>query len=182
MKKKDDDSKQKEMQNNPGVVKGLLEQIGKFLSSRSVPVNNGWPVVTEEDMKQLDAIVSHIIHMRFAKDCDGDIAVEHTLVDRTKFEPLHYHPLPYAHKMESEEEFLNALDIAEMNLGVAQDRFSQLWKISRHRRTEKKDAKSGKGGRRTVPADNFMGTVAANVDNQKTPCGALVPTPAALCR
>jgi hypothetical protein len=50
----------------------------------------------------------------FEKDCDGDLPIQIFVLDRTRCEPDHYQPIPYAHKAASMEE-LNKISEAMMH-------------------------------------------------------------------
>ena len=132
------DDQQKVMQNDPEKVNALLLRMRNFLKGQSVSLDGGWAIVTEADMKEFNELVQGMVELRFGEDADRDRPVNFRLVDRTRFEPMHYWPLRYEHEAETMDDLLEIMHLAEMNLGIATSRFQSLWKILEYRRKEKK--------------------------------------------
>ena len=57
--------------------------------------------------------------MKYESDADGDLPVEVTVVDRNRFNPLHYLPVPYRHKPGTEEGMRNYERVIAANLAQA---------------------------------------------------------------
>ena len=99
------------------IPKELTERIKTFLKERRVS-DGGWAPVTGDDMEQFHAVIYSLIEAKWGADPDGDRPIQYKLVDRTKYWPLHYFPIPYGHDDgKREEEFDNAMT----NLSMAME-------------------------------------------------------------
>lgn len=97
----------------------ISERIRAFLASGQTPSSGGFAPVAEDELEQLHGIVHALIEAKYEADPDGDLPVEASLVDRTRFErPMHI-AIPYTHKP-----YQNYGEV-ELNLLVA-DRFQNL--------------------------------------------------------
>jgi len=94
------------------------QNIKDFLKERRESDGGGWAPVTEEDMDLLHAVIYSLIEAKWGADADGDRPMQYQLIDRTKYWPSHYFPIPYGHKTgKREEEFDNAMT----NLSMAME-------------------------------------------------------------
>jgi predicted RNA-binding Zn-ribbon protein involved in translation (DUF1610 family) len=96
------------------VLSGLID---KFLAEKRVS-DGGLAPVTEEDIVQLHVILNRIIRMKWGADPDGDWPINWQLIDRTRFEPMHYRPVPYEHEAEGVAR-LERLNIVLLNANIA---------------------------------------------------------------
>ena len=55
----------------------------------------------------------------FELDCDGDLPVQVKVLDRTRFQPSHYLPIPYDHKAASIKELNEIGDRLTKNVQIA---------------------------------------------------------------
>lgn len=65
---------------------------------------------------------------KFGVDADGDCPVNVLVIDRTKYEPMHYSPVPYEHLAKTNEDMLVIEDRLLRNLETA---MSQLLRFRR---------------------------------------------------
>ena len=99
-------------------TKKLYELIDKFLKEKRVS-DGGWAPVSMLDFSGLEKIVYQLVQSKWGPDPDGDYPINWVLIDRTRFEPLHYQLMPY-HKMKpnpSADEW--RLERALLNLSIA---------------------------------------------------------------
>lgn len=76
--------------------------------------DGGFAEVGNEDVNDLYDLIHTILEAKFEADPDGDLPINFKIIDRTKFEPLFYYPVPYRHKIkdsdkEAQEELLKTL-------------------------------------------------------------------------
>lgn len=102
----------------------LHKLIDKFLQEKKKSTG-GYAPVSQEEIDMLFIIISDIIALKYQEDPDGDVPVEFALVDRNQYERLHYLPVPYFHKADTEKKQLLALELAHMNVEVANSAFSR---------------------------------------------------------
>jgi hypothetical protein len=122
----------------------LQAKIAAFLEKRTPAGDGGgWATVRPEEVEELHAIMAAIVALKYQGDADGDLPINWVLIDRTRFEPLHFAPVPYHHKATTAEEREEVFDATLFNLQIASDRVYTTLKIRAHRRREEK-AKLGK--------------------------------------
>lgn len=83
-----------------------------------------WDEVTDAEIEAFIEDVETLKENRLPIDCDGDFPVNIIVVDRRKYGPLHYDPVPYDHISPSNEvegALLFNLDIAIDALRVFRD-------------------------------------------------------------
>lgn len=131
------DDQQREEPNDASRYTVFLDRVKQFVENQSVSLDGGWPVVTEADMKEMNELVQKLIELRFDEDCDGDLPVRFQIIDRTRYEAMHYYPLKHEHQAESMEDFMRIMHMAQMNLSIAHDDFNRLWRILEYRTKEK---------------------------------------------
>lgn len=96
----------------------LAKSIDEFLTERRKS-DGGYAPVTELDFNQLCTIIDRIVKMKWSKDPDGDLPIEVEVIDRTRFEPMHYAPVPYEHEVKNALEQGQRLSIVLMNSQIA---------------------------------------------------------------
>jgi len=106
--------------------------IDKFLKERKKSTG-GYAPVSQEEIDTLCNIVQSLIELKYQPDPDGDVPVEFTIVDRTQYERLGYGPIPYIDKANTEKEQLLAVELAHMNMDIANEAFRRtmqhyLWR------------------------------------------------------
>jgi len=114
----------------------LTTRMNEFLKVR-VLSHGGYAPVSEADLKALAQLIRDLIGLKWGADPDGDVPVEVDLVDRTRFERLHFWPMPYTHKGDDANEmpaFERALDVALYNLSVAAGKVETAHLLIRHKR------------------------------------------------
>lgn len=75
----------------------INEQIKVFLMEKRVS-DGGWAPVKPGDIRELSDIIINIARLKWEPDPDGDRPIQCILLDRTKYQPLYFKPLPYPHK------------------------------------------------------------------------------------
>lgn len=120
--------------------KVLNKLVDKFLAERRVS-DGGWAPVTERDLEQLCAIIDRIIRAKWGKDSDGDLPVEWWLIDRTRFQRMHYAPVPYGDEAK-DELALERLNLVLMNANIANRELDVTLRILQNRLREKPKSKS----------------------------------------
>ena len=115
----------------------LQTMIDKFLSERRHSAG-GWAEVQLQDVKDLCAILSELIKRKFEADPDGDLPIEYTIVDRTRFDRMRFEPVPYHHKAQNLEEKQTILDAHMYNLNVAHIAVTCIHNVLRNERTRNK--------------------------------------------
>lgn len=79
------------------------------------------------------AKVTRLAEQTFGRDCDGDLPVDIEIVDRTRYERLHYQPVPYSHKPHDPEERLRLL---HGNLRLALDEVARDMDLRKRKRLQ----------------------------------------------
>lgn len=124
--------------------KNLSNKIERFLGERRRSTV-GLAEVKPEDVEELCVIIMALIEAKFERDPDGDLPVEFKLVDRTRFEPMHFEPVPYLGLARCDnltpDQKQDILDIHMMNLSIAHERLSSAHRILKHERREKTSSK-----------------------------------------
>jgi len=119
--------------------KSLLTKIDRFLAQKRKS-KGGWAEVQPTDVPQLCGIIDALIEAKFDKDPDGDLPIEFTVVDRTRFEPMHFAPTPYLGLAQcgdlTPDQVQDIFDLHMMNLTIAHDRLNVAHNIIRHERTK----------------------------------------------
>jgi len=100
-------------------MKNLIKMLEAFLKKKSESQNGGFAKVSEGEIEDLYKIILRILELKYEKDADGDIPVDFRLVDRTRFEPLHYIPVPYEHQAKNDKERMDILSTLNLNLLIA---------------------------------------------------------------
>lgn len=114
----------------------LQQAIESFLADRRKS-EGGFAPVEKGDMKKLYRVLDLLIDAKWQKDPDGDLPVNYKLIDRTRYEPMHFFTVPYEHKAKTDEEREDILDRHLTNLRMSADRVDNLLKIRRLGRSQK---------------------------------------------
>ena len=113
----------------------LKAKIEKFLStSRDWESQGADKRVDVEDVGALYDIIRGLVRARYVPDYDSSDAIECILVDRSRFERMHFLPVPYAHLEDSNIEV--SLDCAILNSSLATERVYELNKVAQNERLE----------------------------------------------
>jgi len=105
--------------------------IDRFLAERRESDAGGWAPVTLADIERLHIILNKIIRMKWGADPDGDRPINWQLIDRTKFEPMHYDPVPYEHQVEGAAKF-ERLGIVMRNARLANSELDTTLRLMQH--------------------------------------------------
>ena len=100
----------------------LLQRIHGWLNHVRLS-EGGRAKITDDDVDELYDIIDGLIHLKCQKDPDGDLPIEFGLIDRTKFEPMHFRPVLYDFDVGTLEERFQILMGHWSNLSVATGRF-----------------------------------------------------------
>lgn len=106
--------------------KRIHNLVDKFLET-CVKSDGSWQEVSRADMEMLYKLMDAIIDKKWPRDCDGDSVINFQFIDRKKYEPNHFHLVPYDHKGDPDE----VLEKRIFNIDVASD---QLRRTINHRR------------------------------------------------
>lgn len=109
----------------------IIKRITSFLSERKLS-SGGWADVSDAEIIELSDIIQAIISAKWQEDADNSCPVEFNLVNRTKYERNHFFNIPYEHKAKTEEQKDECLDIAVINMKIASDVVSRIWRIRKH--------------------------------------------------
>lgn len=115
------------------MTKKLQEKIDAFLTTKR-KTSGGYAPVTGKDLDQLLGIIQYLFEAKWERDPDGDLPLEFKLIDRTRFEPMHFMPVPYMGLKSSPEQMEAALEMHIFNLNIAHERFSGAYRILEHER------------------------------------------------
>jgi hypothetical protein len=99
----------------------IFERLRKFFEVKKESTG-GWAPVENDEVATLADIFNDIIHNKYEMDPDGDVPINFRLIDRTKYEPMHYYPLRYSHHAKTLEELVDIAEEAEYNLSIAFDK------------------------------------------------------------
>jgi hypothetical protein len=127
-----DKSLKRMMANNHAKAKKMIDD---FCATPSFSDGGSWSPVGERDIHQLYAIVEAIIQAKYGPDASNDLPINFDCVDRTRFAPLHYQPVPYIHKVPLDETGdkarLEILDTLMYNLRNATSALGDFMKLNR---------------------------------------------------
>jgi hypothetical protein len=106
----------------------LIKLIQCFLSDRRHSTG-GYAEVKPEDMGILSRIMLRLIERKFEVDPDGDLPVEFQLIDRTRYEPMHFEPVPYMHKSKNEKDREDIFSLHMLNLVLSTSAVDRAYRI-----------------------------------------------------
>ena len=87
---------------------------------------NGWDVPIEKQLDKFRDRLHSQIKKEFGIDAYGDPPVDVILIDRTKYEPMHWWAVPYDHLAKTQEELDEIEKMVFFNLDTALARVQQL--------------------------------------------------------
>lgn len=127
-------------------VERIVEMVRYFLSERRES-KGGWAEITDADVVSLNDIISVLVVAKCDRDPDGDFPIEWLVVNRLRFERLHFVPQPYDRDFVSGEidgepvgePIETIMEIAELNLGIAHEKLETAFKTWRHYRREREE-------------------------------------------
>lgn len=96
-------------------------------------------IVDKDKLEQAYDDIQALLLEQFGVDQDLDGNVEFILIDRQRYWPMHYQPVPYDHK-----EPRRALEMALMNLQIAADAVDVMLRIQRYDERLKMECCEGK--------------------------------------
>ncbi len=108
----------------------VFELARTFLLERRVS-HGGWAQVTSADEQDLHDIVEALILAKCEQDPDGDRPIEFAIYNATRERDLSCSPIPYSHKIVSEEDLERVMQLLAYNYSVAQGQF-QTFLSRRH--------------------------------------------------
>lgn len=103
----------------------MIKMIDEFLEETRKS-RGGWAPVEPQDEEQLDEIIDALVNAKWSADPDGDRPMRWKLIDRTKYEPMHFQPVEYDHKTNNP---LRILRDHLSNLKVAQDKVDMMFRL-----------------------------------------------------
>ena len=116
--------------NDEKTVQALLRRVQAFVENQFVLCDEFHEPVSDEDLCELNDVISQIIDLRWKKDKIVTVPVEVTLVNRHRCHRLHFVAEPYSHNEPTAAATLDVIDeamhIAIMNLGIASDSVQRL--------------------------------------------------------
>jgi len=119
------------------------ELLKEFLSEHRESKDSGFAPVTEQDMQQLYELMHAIVTAKWSPDCDGDRPINFDIIDRTRFEPMHWAKTPYRHHAECMENRMAAnrllediLDSCVTNVRTAAARLDTEIRVRQYYRRE----------------------------------------------
>lgn len=130
----------------------LRQQLEAFLSERRES-DGGYAEVRRGDVSELDQVLRSIIKAKFEADPDGDHPVDFWLIDRTRYESVHFREVPYGHHADemdgkaADAHREQVLDAVLFNLQQASSRVDTEMRIRQHRRHQEEKANATFGKR-----------------------------------
>ncbi len=78
-------------------VLGIIEMVEDFLETRVLSKDGNFAPVSDDDVDCLINIFHEIVGTKWERDTDGDWPIDVIVIDRTKYEYMHYRPVAYRH-------------------------------------------------------------------------------------
>lgn len=97
----------------------LNKDIELFLSERRESEQGGFSLVTDKDRDIFGDIINKLIMLKWESDADNDFPIEFKMIDRTRFQRMHYMQVPYLPIVPTLRELLKARRIIDVNLDIA---------------------------------------------------------------
>ncbi len=123
------------MTNQANAIRKAHELLEQFLGTPDHPKFNesdgGYAPCSKEEQLEFYKLLNAIIEAKFAPDCDGDLPIEYTIVNRNTHERLHFLPMPYYFDADRDQ-LLKALRIANVNAGLGRSEVDRLINILSH--------------------------------------------------
>lgn len=98
----------------------LLERISRFLDERKDGKGNYAPV-TDQELTKLYNIFYGLLGLKYAEDCDGDLPIQVKIIDKTKYQSLHFFPVPHLGLGSNLKEVEKYTSLAYTNLSMAEE-------------------------------------------------------------
>lgn len=99
-------------------------QVLKWTQLERSDGDGSWPKgISKEKIALLWLELESLIEKYFDADSDGDLPIDLHMVDRTKYQRLHYTPIPYDHKNENDLD--RVVELSLLNLNIAQEDFNR---------------------------------------------------------
>jgi hypothetical protein len=109
--------------------KALHDKLDEFLEHRRLS-SGGYAEITSQDVVDLNHLISDVIKAKCQSDPDGDYPIDFKIIDRTKFEPMHFFPVEYDHD-KTKEKRQEILEDHLSNLSIAMSRVDTAIKVSK---------------------------------------------------
>lgn len=123
--------------------KRLEKKIDKWLAERRKSEGGGWAAITDADINGLYEIIYSLVEAKCQKDADGDTPIQVKIIDRTRYESMHYRPIPYIHEAKTDDQQQDILLTLVGNLSTATDRVQDFLRFVNMMRVQK-EAKAKK--------------------------------------
>jgi hypothetical protein len=107
--------------------KDLHDKLDDFLEQRRLS-SGGWAEITSQDVVDLKHLISDVIEAKCEADPDGDRPINVIVVDRTRFEPMHFFPVEYDDD-KTKEEKQEILNRHLANLSIAMSRVDNAMRV-----------------------------------------------------
>jgi len=111
----------------------IHQQLDAFLLDRRKS-DGGYAKITQKDITDLGELLRKIIEEKCEPDPEGNRPIEFKLIDRTRFEPMHFVPVAYEHKAENQGDLDEILDDHLLNLSIAMNRVETELQVTRLRK------------------------------------------------
>jgi hypothetical protein len=72
-----------------------------------------------EDLERTRSEIWETLLQKYGVDQDGDCPANFQLFDRTKFQAMHYQPVPYSYEAKTQKDFQDIYQVLSLNLSTA---------------------------------------------------------------
>lgn len=96
----------------------FLRKLSRFLEERK-DGKGSWAPVTREEVTEMYNLLYEMLGLKYAEDCDGDLPIQIKIIDRTKFQSLHFFPMPHLPLDSNLAQVHEYLGLAQTNLSMA---------------------------------------------------------------
>lgn len=97
-----------------------------------------WDEVTDDQIAAFHIAIERLKSCMLPKDCDGHFPVQVLVVDRRRYGPMHWQPVPYDHR-EPDKHFAMVLH----NLALATASMDLALRLRKYLQEDKSDASQG---------------------------------------
>jgi hypothetical protein len=123
--------------------------VDEFLKN-PIKTDGDWPVLTDEDWKELHNVFYHIIEAKFQRDCDNDQVVDYAICNRKK-QRMNVITVPYNCETDADMELMSFA--AQQASGLVEQALKQIgFTMSERRRAQ----------RRYTEFEDLLGFLASN--------------------
>jgi hypothetical protein len=109
------------------------KKLDKFCANPSLS-EGGFAPVADGDLNVLSNLIYTIIQSKY----EEDLPINFKLVDRTKYQYMHYEPIPYRHLAKTEKDREKIFDSLMFNLNIAYGEIDNYLKIKIEEKRGKK--------------------------------------------